>query len=225
MCFSRTGRTQSAGPPAALAFTLLLGLSLASGPAEATTVRGLSLYEKTQVAQSIVRAQVVSVDVSWEREGHSAQTLVTLRVEENLKGPLEVGSKFELRQSGGKIGDFVHDIPGMSPFTAGEEVILFLEPFERYQVEIGIGIGKYGIQKQDSGARYVTHDPNVALVYTKADGSMRIEEAQPMTPERLEKFIARVRNYVTGALKPSAPASEPPKLRPTLTPKPIPAKN
>lgn len=201
-------------------------LSVLYAPASsATTVRGLSLYEKAEVAQSVVRAEVLSVTPRWEREGHSVETLITLRVTDRLKGPLEVGAKFELRQSGGRIGEFVHEIPGMSPFKVGEDVILFLEPYERFQVEIGIGIGKYGIEKDPSGALLVTHDPRVALVYTQPDGRMQIEEAQPMTPERLDKFLARVRSYTSGRRRPSAPAGDAPLLRPTLIEKPVPAKN
>lgn len=219
---ARTGRSQSARPAAALA---LLSASLFAAPALATTVRGLSLYEKAQVAQTIVRAEVLSVSPRWEREGHSAETIVTLRVTERLKGALELGSKFELRQAGGRIGEFVHEVPGMSPFQVGEDVLLFLEPYERYQVEIGVGIGKYGIEKSPTGALQVTHDPKVALVFERPDGALRIEEARPMTPERLDKFLARLRSYVSGERRPSPAANAPPTLRPTLIQKPVPAKN
>lgn len=46
-----------------------------------------------------------------------------------------------------------------------------------------------------------------------------------MTPERLDKFLARLRSYVSGERRPSPAANAPPTLRPTLIQKPVPAKN
>ena len=216
MLHPRTGFARPAGTSLAL---VLLSASLGFGfEAAATTVRGLSLYEKSEVAESIVRAEVLAVSVGWAQEGQSARTLVSLQVKESLKGKLKVGETFVLLQAGGKIGDFEHRIPGMSAFAPGEEAILFLEPYQNFHVEIGIGIGKYGIQSDPSGSKVVTHDPKVALVTYGKDGATQIADAQPMSPELVDKFLARLRNYVSGVRKPPAAPDDPPGSRPTRAP-------
>ncbi len=222
MLHTRTGSPRLAGTSLGLAF--VASLILFSSQAHATTVRGLSLYEKTQIAEVIVRAEVISVSVGWAQEGQSARTLVSFRVREPLKGKLKTGETFVLLQAGGKIGDFEHHIPGMSEFRAGEEAILFLEGYQNYLVEIGVGIGKYGIEADASGEKVVTHDPKVALVTSGKDGATQIEDARPMTPELIGKFILRVRDYVTGTQKPAAPHDDPPGSRPTRAADPIPGK-
>lgn len=179
--------------------TLLLAAPTRS---EATVVRGLSLYEKTKVAPLVIRAEVLSVESSWYRgEGVSIKTLITLKVLETLKGDVPAGSRVVLRQAGGKIGDFIHQIPGTNPYKVGEQAILFLEPYKEFYVEIGIGIGKYDIEGAGATAM-VTHDPKVALAYSLPGQPMQIKPATPMIPEPLPKFLTRVRDYISGVKKP-----------------------
>lgn len=218
-----TGFSRSAGRlPRSLIALFALG-AMSSAPAWATTVRGLSLQEKCMIAETIVRAEVISVATGWELEGQSAKTLVTFRVREGFKGSFQPGAELVVRQAGGTIGDFVHEIPGMSRYREGEEAFLFLESFRGFQVEIGVGIGKYGIETDRRGTKFVTHDPSVSLVYTKPDGSTSIEEAKPMVPEAIDKFGARLASYLSGARRPSGQRG-PTKATPRLTDDPIPGK-
>jgi hypothetical protein len=177
----------------------LLALSIAvQSPASATVVRGLSLFDKTQIAPLVIRAEVERVEPVWEVPGGSVKTLVTVRVLEVLKGAASPGDHLILRQAGGRIGDFDHRIEGADAWVPGEESVLFLEPLGEVMVPIGIGIGKYEIEPSPSG-KLVTHHPKVALAFHQPGGSgMRIEPAQAMEPEPLETFLARLRNYAAG---------------------------
>ena len=185
--------------------TLLLALLLAPLPAEATVVRALSLYEKAQVAPLIVRARVERVEPVLATDAGSVQTLVTIHVLEVLKGNAKNGDRLLLRHSGGTVGDFTHHVPGQSVYEAGEEAILFLEPWGPYLVEIGIGIGKYPIEVQ-RGLQVVTHDPKVALARIVPGEPMQIEDSVPMEPEPIDRFTKRLRSYVKGFVKPTQSA-------------------
>lgn len=196
-----------------LAGALICGLgSLAPGAAHATVVKALTLYEKAQVAAVVVHATVERAEPAWEIEGGSVKTLVTLKVIASLKGGARPGDRLIVRQSGGKIGDFEHHIPGVSTWEPGEEVIMFLEPLGPYLVEIGIGIGKYEIET-DGAKKWVTHDPKVALARIEPGKGMVIEESGPMVPELLPDFLKRVRTYVAGIQTPAGAAKKEPKLK------------
>ncbi|MFO0726817.1 MAG: hypothetical protein U1E65_23735 [Myxococcota bacterium] len=177
------------GPVLALA---LLGAELS---ASATVVRAMSLEEKTNACPVIVLAEVQSQETHWVRPGGSAETVFTLKVKESLKGDLKVGSTFTLLQAGGRIGEFLHEVPGQSSWKKGEQAVLFLERFERHYVEVGVGIGKYGIEPSAKGPM-VTHNPKVAVAVIDRGRPMKVEAAKPMAPTPLPEFLTTVRNLV-----------------------------
>jgi hypothetical protein len=165
----------------------------------ATVVNALTLAEKTRVAPVIVHARVERVESRWEIPNERIETLVSLRVIEDIKGDTENGTLVTLRQSGGEI-DGVRAAPiGMSTYTVGEEVIVFLEPLGPHLIEIGIGIAKYSIE-HSRGERIVSHAPNVAGVRRpeRGEGPTRIEALSPMEPERLSTFLLRLKSLVGG---------------------------
>ena len=170
---------------------LLLGIAPDAG---ATVVKALSLYEKVQSSAVVVRGIVERTEPSLMKNGGAVQTVITLRVEEVIKGSAERGERILLRQSGGKVDDFEHHIPGVSKWELGEEVIMFLEPLGPYLIEIGIGIGKYEVTKT-RGEKFVSHNPTVALAHFDEKGAMKIVEPAAMTPERLRDFTKRLRAY------------------------------
>lgn len=192
---------------------LLCATILAAADASATVVESLSLYEKTQVAPLVVHARVARIEPVLADHGGAIETRVTFVVLEALKGRADPGQRVIVRQSGGTIGDFEHVVPGVSRWEPGEEAIMFLEPLGSMLVEIGIGIGKYGVEVR-GGDKWVTHNPNVALARIEDGKAMDIEHAQPMTPEPIALFKKRVRSYAKGI---TAPTASPTTIR---TPKP-----
>jgi hypothetical protein len=164
----------------------------------ATVVRSLSLAQKAAIAPLIVHAEVEKVESRKVSEAVAVETLIHVKVIEGLKGDAKKGQRLVLRQSGGTVGELRHEVVGQSHFTRGEQAILFLEPLPNGRfVEIGVGIGKYGIERTDKGS-VVTHAPKVALAIEQPGQPARIEDAQPMTPIPLHDFLVRVRGFAKG---------------------------
>lgn len=177
------------GPAAAAALALLL----TAAPASATVVRALDVTQKTHIAKAIVVAKVERQEPRWMTENGAVKTIVTLTVEQSLKGDLKAGQKIQVALPGGRIGDFVHEVPGVSTYAQGERAVLFLEPHPDGWVELGIGIGKYDV-KTVRGQPMVSHSPLVAqLKAGVGDEPAKIEHLAPMAPVTLPKFLAQIR--------------------------------
>lgn len=203
-------------PMKGLALTLgLIAVCSVSTRSSATVVKAHTLDEKTQISSLIVRGTVKSVAADWFETNKSAQTLITLKVSEVLKGTIPQTREIVIRQPGGKIGDFDHRVEGVSRWEANEEVIMFLEPLRvkghtGLYVELGIGIGKYEVRYRAKKA-FVHHNPRVALARYDASQNMTVEPAKKMTPIELEAFRAEVLSYVNG------------KKRVRMPPQPVPS--
>lgn len=172
-----------------LAAVVLATALAATTPAHATVVRALSVPDKARIAQAIVVAKVERTEPRWMVEGGAIKTLVTLTVETSLKGKLNAKQTITVVVPGGKIGEFVHDVPGVSRYAAGERAVLFLEPHPDGWVELGIGVGKYDVSKK----QIVTHSPLVAQLRATRGEPSKIEPGAPMPPTTLTKFLAEVR--------------------------------
>lgn len=175
-----------------------LCLSLMSAEAQATTVKLMSLLEKTEACPVVVHGIVQRVETRWAVFGARVETLVTLEVVEALKGDLAPGERITFRRGGGTIGRFTQTAPGLSRYEEGEEVIMFLEPYLETYVAIGIGIGKYEVETTAGGQKYVFHDPKVAAVRFDADQPIEVEPHPAMEPEPLHLFLKRVRSFARG---------------------------
>lgn len=184
----------------------LLGV-LVAAPAHATVVKWMSLADKTQISPVVVHGIIERVDTEWEVVGAKVRTVATVRVVEAIKGDLAKDERILLRRGGGRIGTFEQTAPGLSVYEPGEEVVLFLEPYGPYLIEIGIGIGKYDVGS-DGRSKWVHFAPNVAeLKPAEAGRQAKIEDAQPMEPVKLERFLKEVRSYARGI--PTAPVAQP----------------
>ncbi len=177
-------------PAAAAAAAVLLA---AASPASATVVRALDVAQKSRIAQVIVVAKVERQEPRWMTEGGAVKTIVTLAVEQSLKGDLKAGQKIQVAVPGGRIGELVHEVPGVSTYTPGERAVLFLERHPDGWVELGIGIGKYEV-KTAGGQAMVSHSPLVAqMKQGVGDQPAKLEPAPPMAPVTLAKFLAQIR--------------------------------
>ncbi len=188
-----------------LALALALGIVGAPVAAQATVVKAMSLLEKSEASPVIVHGLVERVDTEWEVFEARVRTIITVKIIESIKGDFAPQERLVLFRGGGQIGDFVQTAPGLSQYEPGEEVILFLEPLDEGYIEIGIGIGKYGVNSWGSN-KWVTHAPEVAAVRFSSEQPMKIEALEAMQPEPLHLFLKRVRSYVRGLTEPVQPA-------------------
>ncbi len=169
-------------------------LSAAAIPAEATTVRAQSLEEKVETAAVIVHARVERVTTEWEIPDAKMHTLITMRVLEGIKGEFQPGERIIVRRGGGKIGDMEVSAPGLAQYSPGEDVVMFLEPYDAYYVAIGIGVGTYDV-KPARDQPWVHHAPNVSGVRFIDGRTPRIEPILPMVPEPLSVFLKKIRSH------------------------------
>jgi hypothetical protein len=176
---------------------LFAGVMLIAPEAHATTVKLMSLLEKTEASPVVVHGVIERVESRWAVFGARVETIVTLSVLESIKGNVPIGERLTFRQGGGTVEGFTQTAPGLSVFEEGEEVIMFLEPYLETFVPIGIGIGEYEVRRIGR-EKYVFHDPKVAAVRYGSDQPMRIEPHPRMEPETLAKFLERVRSYARG---------------------------
>jgi hypothetical protein len=85
----------------------------------------LPLPALTTEADSIVVADVLQVACEWSWDRQLIQSIVTLRVDEVLKGQLD-RPEILIQVPGGKIGEIGLRVSDMPDFAAGERVLVFL---------------------------------------------------------------------------------------------------
>nr|ADI22143.1 hypothetical protein [uncultured myxobacterium HF0200_19H16] len=128
---------------------LLLSLVLAPTQAGATTVVSRSEVEMAKHATAIVRAKVISVQSRWHSDNLIVtdvvlQALNVLKWTESFKKQSQL---FRMVQLGGTIGGKTLKVPGTSEYVPGEEVLIFMESGAGDLVEMGVGAGKYSIDR------------------------------------------------------------------------------
>jgi len=104
---------------------LLTMMSLvAVGPAAATTIVPADLGELSRDAVAIARGRVVDVRSQWTEDRGTVETIVTLEVENYLKGTL--GATVRFRVPGGELGRFRTIVVGAPGFAVDQHVVVFL---------------------------------------------------------------------------------------------------
>lgn len=140
---------------------LLLGsaLLLAAPLAHATSVLPPTFAELVTEADTIVRGTVTdvrSVSVETSR-GPAIHTLVTLQVEQALKGT--PGETVTLTVLGGKVGRRTLTVDGLPQFRVGERTIVFYANNGRTICPvIGARHGRFNLQADAAGGEIVLRD-------------------------------------------------------------------
>src|SRR3989442_1611368 len=101
----------------------LIVLVMLAGPARATTFVGVSERTLVRAADAIVIGTIAQIETVAGADG-TISTLVTLDVEETMKGDVE--RRLTLKEPGGRIGGRTLWIAGAPRFRTGERQLLFL---------------------------------------------------------------------------------------------------
>ena len=101
-------------------------------PTGATTLMRMSLAQMSHAAQLIVRAHCVGESTGWD--AGEIWTFTSFRVEEAWSG--SAPSQISVRLLGGRLGNITSSVAGVPRFSAGEDVILFLERTPRSDFSI-----------------------------------------------------------------------------------------
>src|SRR5262245_13752537 len=99
-------------------------LALIPAAARATVIVPADLSELTRDARAIAVGRVVAVDGRWTDDRKTIETIVTLDVDQYLKGSL--GATVQFRVPGGDLGRYRNIVVGAPGFAVDQHVIVFL---------------------------------------------------------------------------------------------------
>jgi hypothetical protein len=159
---------------------LLAALLLALAPAlRATSVIPPSFPELVAEAETIVRGRVTAVTARrvarTDAPGSVIRTYVTLAVERVLKGTAPAEVTLELL--GGSLGPDRLVVAGMPSFSLGARELVFIQ---RNGVQfcplVGMGHGRYRVQRDDAAARDVVLRDNGVPLRETADVALTLRD-------------------------------------------------
>jgi hypothetical protein len=177
---------------AALPLVLLVAAS-----AQATTMLALDLDGLTASSEVVAQAKVRSVRSRWSADHARILTDVELEVVEAWKGaPARV---VIATQPGGEVGGLGQHVEGLAQFTAGEEVVVFLEARgDRFAVT-GAQQGKFRLERAGDGSLSASQGSTDALYL---DAFTR----QPVEHAPIRASLAALKAHVLGAASQSLPS-------------------
>jgi hypothetical protein len=165
-----------------------------STPASATTAVRLSNDAMAAAADIIAVGTAIDVQAAWE--GRTLVTVVTLKVNESLKG--NAGATLSVALPGGV--DANRRVPvamtyaGAPSIAIGEEVFVFLSRDEDVQsglTVVGFSQGKFSIVTDPAGNRFVSRDLTTLML----DGGAGITSGTRSLMS-LDEFRAEIAAYV-----------------------------
>ena len=113
--------------------TAALASFLASGTAEASVARSVTLKELVQRSRSVVIATPLGATSSWERLAGSRRivTYTRVRVDQLVRGSDPDSSELVVRTLGGSVGKIGQLVEGQAELRAGQSSLLFTLELER----------------------------------------------------------------------------------------------
>jgi hypothetical protein len=144
-------------------------------------------------ASTIVHGKVVETSSRWNEAHTLIVTDVRVDVLATAKG--DPGATVTLTQPGGRVGKLRVDVPGASPFRAGQEVVLFLRegPDGRLQVP-GLSRGRFDVNVDpESARRFVLGIPPVERAGKPSSPESRLEWTEVDGRVSLDRFLDDLR--------------------------------
>jgi hypothetical protein len=167
---------------------VLVACVQAAAPAQATVLLPADFTEMATASAVIVRGEIVDVRGQVTGDRRTIESLVTLRVDEAIKG--RPGTTVVFRVPGGQVGRYRRVMIGAPVFTPGDAVIVFLRgDAPAIPVPYGLSQGVYRVAR-DADGRLVVAPPVTAPGLTAA----RVVRGDPArAPIAADAFTARVR--------------------------------
>lgn len=177
----------------------ILTMSCTARNVHSTVMVKQGIGDLTKRARTIVQGRVRGITQEWSEDKTMIYTLVRVTVENTMKGAAGVREVL-VRQPGGEIGDKGIKVSGYPDFAQGEEVILFLEPFEARGPHsgavrvVGMAQGKFGVgTDKKTGKKLVMPSQEMPTLLTPQG-----EEASPVTgPVPLDDFLRSIQRELT----------------------------
>ena len=129
-------------------------LIILSVSVQATQIIYRSPQQMGEESALVVSGRVTAVRSYWNDTNTKIFTETSVVVDQSYKGV--AGGTVNVVQLGGVVGHVQMKVEGALAWSPGEEVLLFLEPFngDRYMV-YGLSQGRYEIERDDRGRPYV----------------------------------------------------------------------
>ena len=137
-------------------FAVFVGLILAALPAQGTILVYQTLEELASSSSEVALGRVLAVECLASRESKSVYTVVTLEVEETLKGSVQKGQQIRIQFFGGERDGLAVRYTGMPVFRVGEEAVVFAKWKEAdlYSL-VGLSQGKVEITREGGEVRAI----------------------------------------------------------------------
>lgn len=173
---------------------LVAALLASASNASATSARRLSNQDMAQEAEVIAIGTAIDVQTLWE--GRTLVTVITLKVNDTLKGA--PGATLSIALPGGIDANRQFPIAmtyaGAPQIGVGEEVFVFLGRDDEVQnglIVLGFSQGKFSIVSDTKGRKVVERDLTAILLDS---GAGIVPGSRSLTS--LEEFRAEIAGYV-----------------------------
>jgi len=175
---------------------IAIALVILTASVRATVIVPADLSDLSREARSIARGRVAAVEARWSDDRRTIETLVTLQVDEYLKGPL--GDTVQFRVPGGSLGRYRRVFVGAPEFAVDDHVIVFLAaagPVVPYIIGLSQGVFRL-TRSADRSSWVVTPPPMLPAAGGRAVIVRGDESRRPMA---LAEFTTRVRALAAAA--------------------------
>ena len=170
-------------------------LAASCGVSSATTVIPPSFSQLVTQAELIFQGSVTNVQSEWQGTGRDRhiQTLVTFKVDEQLKGA--AGDNYTISMLGGTVDDQTMEVTDAPRFKVGDRDILFVEHNgSQFIPLVGIMHGRFRVQRDEAtGREFVATNDGVPLVDVNQLGKNQqaatAAEGTPLTPAAFKSVV------------------------------------
>ena len=169
---------------------LALLVALYSPAVLATKIIEMNPEELAVQATEVVRGTVIRVGSFKNDSGTKIFTETIITVEESYKGT--AADEVRLVQLGGEVDGVRVTVHGALNWTQGEEVVVFLEPYQDGSFHVaGFSQGKFKIERDPSTGRAFVTRPDLPEVELVGDDGHTPSQGQVVTRVSLDQFLAQ----------------------------------
>jgi hypothetical protein len=172
----------------------VLAVGVAHATAHATVLVPADLGELSREAVAIARGRIAAVEGQWTDDHRTIETVVSLEVDEYLKGSL--GAVVQFRVPGGLLGRYRSIFVGAPAFAVDQHVVVFLGAHGPSVPHVlGLSQGVFRVVPDASGTGWLVSPPAMMPVATPTPVVRGGVARQPIA---LAEFEQRVRALTGG---------------------------
>lgn len=158
--------------------------------AHATQIMYSSPEQLGRQAELVVHGRVVSVESYWNDKRTKIFTSARVAVDDTYKGAAQ--PVVEIVQLGGTVDNVRVNVSGSLIWKAGEEVVLFLEPYNGQYAVSGFSQGKFNVTRDPvTGKPFVRRPALKGVQIQGAPSSDGTTQSLEMEELPLETFVNR----------------------------------